>query len=84
MCLVERQPPHGPRLATRGELVLRARAEGARHLVARRALVAGDLGVRATAAHPLEQMPAKRRVTRWRAGSSGCDSMNVRPQPAQR
>jgi hypothetical protein len=57
--LVERQPPRRPRLAARRELVLSARSEGTRDLVARRPLVAGDLGVRAAAAHPLEEMPAE-------------------------
>jgi hypothetical protein len=57
MRLVERQPPHRPRPATRLELVLRAGAESARNLVAARLLVAGQLGVSATAARPLEQAP---------------------------
>jgi hypothetical protein len=58
---VERQPPRRPRFAAGRELVLRARSEGTRDLVARRPLVAGDLGVRAAAAQPLEEMPAEAR-----------------------
>jgi hypothetical protein len=57
--LIERQPPRRPRLAARGELVLRARSEGAGDLVARRALTARHLGMGGAAAHPLEQAPAE-------------------------
>jgi hypothetical protein len=57
--LVERQPPRRPRLAARGELVLRARSEGAGDVVARRALTARHLGVRGGAADPLEHVPTE-------------------------
>jgi hypothetical protein len=55
--LVERPPPRTARLAARFKLVVGARAEAPRGLVARGALTARHLGVGGPAAHPLERAP---------------------------
>jgi hypothetical protein len=57
--------------------------EGALDLVARRAFLAGDLGMRPQRARA-KRCRRKRWVTRCRGGSSGCGSVKLRAQARQR
>ena len=66
VCLIKREPAHRAPLPQRE--TIGAVAKGTRHLVARRVLLRGDLGVRAARAHALEQPLAKapRNPLAWR------------------